>query len=106
MSFVGKRNVKGEVVKASIKFGKNKEVCFTPFNGATYVHLADAKHCFVENSHHIDTSGICSSMSFSYKGSEPDVLSSSLVKCLTYLSNGVILNTLVNASESVCTPWL
>ena len=31
-----------------IKFGKNKEVCFTTFNGATYVHLTDAKHCFVE----------------------------------------------------------
>ena len=44
MAFTIKRNSKGEVCKASAKFGKMKEICFMLFND---MHLGDSKNCFV-----------------------------------------------------------
>lgn len=44
--FREKRNSQNQVVKASTKFGKNKEMCVTPFNGDTYIHISDMKQCF------------------------------------------------------------
>ena len=45
-SFIEKRNYQGQVVKASLKFGKSKEISVTPFHGRTYVHISDLKNCF------------------------------------------------------------
>lgn len=41
MSFVEKRDAKGVPTKATKRFGKQKEICFTPFRGETYVHISD-----------------------------------------------------------------
>jgi hypothetical protein len=45
-SFTEKRSYDNRIVKASSQFGKNKEICITPFNGRTYVHISDKKGCF------------------------------------------------------------
>ena len=46
MSFQIKTAYNGDAIKATAKFGKSKEICFTPFNGNLYCHLSDKKHCF------------------------------------------------------------
>lgn len=45
MLFVEKRNCDNTVVKASFRFVK-QEICISPFNGRTYVHISDKKKCF------------------------------------------------------------
>ena len=51
MSFQEKRTDNGVICKSSVKFGKNKELCFTPYKGRTYAHLSDSKIALiVENS--------------------------------------------------------
>lgn len=45
-SFSEKRDYKNEITKAPTKFGKQKEMCITPFNGGTYVHISDMRKCY------------------------------------------------------------